>query len=179
MVSNNVLPVQDDTNYSDLIGKLTSRSNYNMVRKFYISTYINVFLGGSCVSSIGLWFRFRRRELYCLNETTIHGPRSIGLSGNQWLRITLPSYKNAIILPLHLEVLRQASSMLAATLSFFWAQCFGAVVKYSFVAFIDLYDDVNDSVLFIFNLLNDTFKAPLAFSKPKSDLIKWLFNLSF
>lgn len=45
MVSNNVLPVQDDTNYSDLIGKLTSRSNYNMVRKFYISTYINVFLG--------------------------------------------------------------------------------------------------------------------------------------
>lgn len=53
MVSNNVLPVQDDTNYSDLIGKLTSRSNYNMVRKFYISTYINVFFG-SCVSSIGL-----------------------------------------------------------------------------------------------------------------------------
>lgn len=57
MVSKNVLPVQDDTNYSDLIGKLTSRSNYNMVRKFYISTKINVFFlggGGSCVSSIGL-----------------------------------------------------------------------------------------------------------------------------
>lgn len=46
------------------------------------------------------------------------------------------------------------------------------MVKYSVVAFIDLYDDINDSVLFIFNLLNDTFKAPLAFSKPKSDLIK-------
>ena len=80
MVSNNVLPVQDDTNYSDLIGKLTSRSNYNMVRKFYISTYINVFFG-SCVSSIGLWFRFRGSYI-ALNETKKHGPRSIGLSGN-------------------------------------------------------------------------------------------------
>lgn len=135
MVSNNVLPVQDDTNYSDLMGKLTSRSNYNMVRKFNISTYINVFWGGSCVSSIGLWFRFRRRELYCLNETTIHGPRSIGLSGNQWLRITLPLYKNAIILPLHLEVLRQASSMLAATLSFFLIAVFRCCGKVLFCGF--------------------------------------------
>lgn len=62
--------------------------------------------------------------------------------------------------------------MLAATLSFFLSQCFRAVVKYCFVAFLDLYNDLNDSVLFIFNLLNDTFKALLAFSNPKSELIK-------
>ena len=179
MVSNNVLPVQDDTNYSDLIGKLTSRSKYNMVRKFYISTYINVFWGGSCVSSIGLWFRFRRRELYCLNETTIHGPRSIGLSETngyelRYHHIKTPSYCLYI-----LKSLGKLPRCWQPLFLFFWSQCFGAVVKYSFVAFIDLYDDINDSVLFIFNLLNDTFKAPLAFSKPKSDLIKWLFNLSF
>ena len=54
MVSNNVLPFQDDTNYSDLKGKLTSPSNYNMVRKFYISTDINVFFGSRSVSSIAL-----------------------------------------------------------------------------------------------------------------------------
>lgn len=47
------------------------------------------------------------------------------------------------------------------------------MVKYCFVAFLDLYNDINDSVLFIFNLLNDKFKALFkAFSNPKSDVIK-------
>lgn len=135
MVSNNVLPVQDDTNYSDLIGKLTSRSNYNMVRTFYISTYINVFWGVH-VSRAQLYdFVFDGGSYIALNETTIHGPRSIGLSGNQQLRITLPSYKNVIILPQHLEVLRQASSMLAATLSFFFIPVFSCCGKVLFCGF--------------------------------------------
>lgn len=112
-------------------------------------------------------FRFLGSYI-AVKETTMHGPCLIGLSGNQKLQISLLSYKNAIVLLLHLEVLRQASLMLTAPLSLFLIPVFSCCGKVLFCGFSwSLYK--NDFVLFICTPLNDKFKALLAFSNPKSD----------
>ena len=75
-----MLPLQDDTNYSDLIGKLTARFNDNGKKVLHIAVYQCFFFFGSCVSSIAYVSFFR--ELYCRKG-----------NDNAWTMLNRPVWK--------------------------------------------------------------------------------------